>query len=510
MHDVCRRDLLKATAAAGAAAVVLPGIAATGTLGIARSDPEANWAQAELTGKIVRPTDADYADASLGWNQNFIHYPTAIVFAQNTQDVVNALSWAQQNDVPFRVRSGRHQLQGWNAVDNGLVIDVSQLKSTHIDPASLTATVGAGITQVEGVTALAQHGLVAPTGEAASVGLIGATLGGGLGLFTRALGMACDQVLAAEIVIASPDSGAKAMVVDLDHDPDLLWALRGAGNGNFGIVTSLTYRVTRAPRAAFVTATWDAPYPLHEIFRAYQGALLNDNGVGMELGLHLDRAGLIAALPNGSVAQVKEALAPLLSIGKPTVTTQEDNWGAVFTGFQGQPDDEPGNAEVFSLFANTPFPDRALDVVHEFVLGGSPPPTNESNYQMGGFGGAVKRSAPAGGTAFAHRDALFFGQCAAGWGPPRGPEPFTFETARANSAPQLRDAAMAWTTEFFQALQSSADQQLGAYVNVPDPGLPDWETAYWGSNVDRLRRIKAKYDPDNIFQYEQSIPPATS
>lgn len=506
MREVSRRDLLKATAAA----VALPGMVAAGAPGLARSDPGPNWPTTELTGTVVRPTDAGYADASLGWNQNFVHHPAAVVFAQNAVDVVNALTWAQQNDVAFRVRSGRHQLQGWNAVDGGLVIDVSQLKATDIDPAALTARVGARITQVEGVTALAQYGLVAPTGEEASVGLIGATLGGGLGLFTRALGMACDHVTAAEIVVASPGGGARIIEVDIDHDPDLLWALRGAGNGNFGIVTALTYRVARAPRAAFVTATWDAPYPLHEIFRAYQGALLADNGVGIELGLHSDRAGLIAALPNGSVAQVQGALAPLLSIGKPAVTTQDDTWGAVFTGFQGRPEDEPGNAEVFSLFADKPFPDRAIDVVHEFILGGSPPPTSESNFQMGGFGSEVKRSAPPGGTAFAYRDALFFGQCAAGWGPARGSEPFTFERAQANSDPQLRDAALAWTTEFYQAVRGSVDQRLGAYVNVPVPALPDWETVYWGAGVDRLRQIKAKYDPDNIFRYEQSIPPATT
>jgi FAD/FMN-containing dehydrogenase len=202
--------------------------------GIARSDGGANWPKAELTGKIVHPWDSDYADASLGWNQNFVHYPMVIVFAQWTQDVVNALTWAQQNDLAFRVRSGRHQLQGWNAVDNGLVIDVSQLKSAQIDAASLTAKVGAGLTQLEAVTALAQQGLVIPTGEAASVGVIGATLGGGLGLFTRSLGMACDLVMAAEIVVASPDTGAKAIEVDVNRDSDLLFALRGAGNGNFG------------------------------------------------------------------------------------------------------------------------------------------------------------------------------------------------------------------------------------------------------------------------------------
>lgn len=510
MNDVSRRDLLKATAAAGAAAVVLPGIATAGAPGIARSAPGANWPRAELTGNIVRPPDPNYEDASLGWNQYLVHNPSVIVFAESTQDVVNALTWAQENNVPFRVRSGRHQLLGWSAVDNGLVIDVSQFKSTQIDAASLTAKVGAGVTQIEAVTALAPQGLVVPTGDLASVGVIGATLGGGLGLFTRALGMACDFVMAAEIVVASPDSGAKVIEVDLNNNSDLLWALRGAGNGNFGVVTSLTYKVTRAPNTAYLAAEWDTPYPLREIFKAYQSAVSVDNGVGLEIWFHPDSVKLMAGLPNGSLAQVKEASASLLSIGKPTVTTQDGNWGDIFGGYQGPEADEPGNGLVTSQFANKPFPTRAIDVVNEFILGGSPPPTGESNYGMGGFGGAVRRSEPPGGAAFAHRDALFFGQCAAGWGGPRGPAPYNFAAARANSDEQLQTAATAWVSEFSQALQQSVNEELGAYVNVPDTGLRDWETAYWGSNVDRLRRIKAKYDPDNIFQYEQSIPPATS
>jgi len=93
--------------------------------------------------------------------------------------------------------------------------------------------------------------------------------------------------------------------------------------------------------------------------------------------------------------------------------------------------------------------------------------------------------------------------------PPRGPAPFTFERASANSDEQVRTAALAWTSEFSQALRQTVGRQLGAYVNVPDDGLPNWETAYWGPNVERLRQIKAKHDPDNIFRYEQSIPPAT-
>jgi hypothetical protein len=520
MHDVSRRDLLKATAAAGAGAVVLPGLAAAGVPGVAaaestrpgtraRSAGGANWPKAELTGKVVRPSDSDYADASLGWNQLFIHYPMVVVFARHTQDVVNALIWAQQNDVAFRVRSGRHNLQGWNAVDNGLVIDVGQLKSVQIDPARLTAKLGAGISQLEATTALARHGLVVPTGEAASVGLIGATLGGGLGPFTRSLGMACDHVMAAEIVVASRERGARVIKVDLNHNSDLLFALRGAGNGNFGVITSLTYKVTRAPKVAYLSAEWDTPYPLRKLFRAYQSALTKNSRVGFDIGFHPSRATLLASLPNGSVAQVKEVLASILSIGKPTVTTQHENWGEIYAGFQAPEADQPGNAYVFSQFASRPFPERATDVVNEFILGGSPPPTDLGNIMTGGFGGAVKRSAPPGGTAFAHRDALFFAQIAVGWGGPRGPRPYTFETAGEEHEEQLQPVAMAWVSEFSLALRQSAGQELGAYFNVPNVGLLDWETAYFRSNFARLRKIKAKYDPDDIFQYEQSIPPAT-
>ena len=103
---------------------------------------------AELTGRVVRPGDADYPVAILGYNLLFTHDPAVIVFAQDTQDVVNALAWARQNDVLLRVRSGRHCLEGWSNVDNGIVIDVSEMKSATIDMASSTATVGAGLNQL--------------------------------------------------------------------------------------------------------------------------------------------------------------------------------------------------------------------------------------------------------------------------------------------------------------------------------------------------------------------------
>src|SRR3984893_6845602 len=223
---------------------------------------------AELTGRIVRAGDTDYPTASAGYNLLFTHDPTVIVFAKETQDVVNALTWARQNNVLLRVRSGRHCLEGWSNVDNGIVIDVSEMKSATIDMASSTATLGAGLNQMEAVTELGKAGLAAPTGTEGSVGLVGATLGGGFGLLTRTFGMASDNLIAAEVVVASDDGGAEAIIADEQNNTDLLWALRGARHRNFVIVTSLTYKVHPLTQTIYITAAWPGIGDLGEVFDA--------------------------------------------------------------------------------------------------------------------------------------------------------------------------------------------------------------------------------------------------
>ncbi|MFD9099821.1 FAD-binding oxidoreductase [Streptomyces virginiae] len=452
-----------------------------------------NCPPAKLTGRIVRPDDAGYTDARLGWDRLYSHHPLVIVFAQNTQDVVNALAWARQNDVAVRVRSGRHSLEGWSNVDNGLVIDISELKSVHIDTAARIATVGAGLSQLEAVTTLAEHNLAVTTGTEGTVGLSGATLGGGFGFLTRWLGMACDSLIGAEIVVAEGAECAKAVKADLNHNRDLLWALRGAGNGNFGIVTSLTYKVAPLRSVTYVQATWDGIGDLRQIFDTYQRtAPHTDDRLGTQLEIHRNRILLLAVLAEGTPAEAKKLLDPLLSIDGPQVAVQVGNWGDVYAGFQIPTADEPANWKFYSQFTRKPFPSKAIDVIVSFMQDA---PTDDSNFFTQAFGGAV-RTSPRGGTAFPHRDALFYSEPGAGWGA-RSEEPGACDPP----TPQ----AQAWIAEFSLALRPYVD---GAYVNVPNVGMQDWETAYWGSNVDRLRTIKAEYDPHNVFKYEQSIPPA--
>jgi FAD/FMN-containing dehydrogenase len=451
--------------------------------------------QAELTGRVVRPGEADYPAACAGWNLLFTHHPMAIVFARETGDVVNALAWARQNDVRVRVRSGRHCLEGWNSVDGGIVIDVSEMKSVNLDAASATAIVGAGLNQIEAVTALGKAGFTAPTGGEGSVGLVGATLGGGLGLMTRKFGMAADNLLGAEVVVASGSGGAEVIVADETTNPDLLWALRGAGNGNFGIVTSLTYRVHPLTQTVYITATWPGIGALPEVFEAWQRCAPHiDNRLTSQLEINRDKITLVAVLASGSETEAAEMLAPVLAVGEPEVSMTNADWAENYAGFQIPNDREPANWKFTSHFVYEPFPADAIAVIASFM---AKAPTAECNYFANAFGGAVRTSEPSGGSAFAHRDALFYAEPGAAWGT-RGGIPATEDP--------LTGECLDWIAEFTEALQPYVD---GAYVNVPNAATANWENDYWGPHVDRLRGIKATYDPDNVFSFEQSIPPKT-
>jgi FAD/FMN-containing dehydrogenase len=449
----------------------------------------------KLTGEVVRTGDSGYDAARIGYNRLFSSSPAAIVFCAVTQDVVNALMWARHNDNPVRMRSGRHCLEGWSAVDDGLVIEVSRMKSTEIDGAARTATVGAGLNQLEAVTALGKAGFAASTGTEGTVGLVGATLGGGFGLLTRNFGMASDNLIAAEVVVASGSGGADAIVADEENNPDLLWALRGAGNGNFGIVTSLTYKVHPLTQAIYVVAKWPGLDDLQEVFEEWQRcAPYAENRLTSQLEIHRDETQLISVLAGGSEADALQMLEPILSSGKPNVVATDANWADIYAGFQIPAADEAANWKFLSQFIYEPFPPKAIDVIGSFMARA---PTSDSNYFTNAFGGAVKSSAPAAGSAFAHRNALFYAEPGAGWGV-RGGVPA--------SADPLTGQCETWIAEFGEALQPFVN---GAYINVPNAGMPGWETAYWGPNVDRLRTIKAKYDPENVFSYEQSVPLVT-
>ena len=284
------------------------------------------------------------------------------------------------------------------------------------------------------------------------------------------------------------------MFADEENNTDLLWGLRGAGNGNFGIVTSLTYTIHPLTQTIYVTATWPGLEQLSAVFEVWQRCAPHaDNRLTSQLEIHRNEILLFAVLAGGSEAEAVRMLAPILSVGEPDVEAKNAQWADTYAGFQIPTPDEPANWKFLSQFVIDPFPPDAVRSIKSFM---TTAPTADCNYFTNAFGGAVKSSEPSGGSAFAHRNAIFYAEPGAGWGT-RGGAPA--------SADPLTEECQTWVTEFGEALQPYVN---GAYINVPNAGMPGWERAYWGPNVERLRTVKAKYDPENVFSYEQSIPPA--
>ncbi|TKV60248.1 FAD-binding oxidoreductase [Nakamurella flava] len=450
-----------------------------------------------LTGRIVRPDDDGYDAARTPWNHFVARRPAAVVYAASTRDVIAAVGWARRRGLEIRVRSGGHSLEGFSSVDGGVVVDVSGLKSADFTPGTAggpaTARLGAGLTQIEAVTALGRHGLAVPTGNEGSVGLVGATLGGGFGLLTRPFGMASDHLLGVEIVVPDGEQGARSIWVDADHHADLLWALRGGGNGGFGIVTTMLARVQPLSTAVLVTASWPGVDRLHDVFDAWQrSAPTTDDRLTSQLEIRRGKIELFAVLAHGTTGEATRLLAPVLDQGDPSVDIVEKPWAELYSDIQIPGDEEPANWKFTSQFIRSSFPAEAIDVVAAFMAAA---PTSQCNYFTQAFGGAVPTSEPTGGSTFAHRDALFYAEPGAGWGDRRDPA--------AAQDPRTADC-LAWIADFSTALAPYVD---GAYVNVPNADEPEWARAYWRGNVDRLRQVKAAYDPDDVFHHQQTITP---
>ena len=318
------------------------------------------------------------------------------------------------------------------------------MKSIAIDEAAGTATVGTGLIQKEAVAALGAAGYAIPTGSEGGVGLGGVVLGGGFGLLTRKMGLACDVLLAADVVVADGPGSATVIHADAENHADLLWACRGGGGNNFGITTSYTVKLHELADVAFLYAKWDNRDRLADILRGWQrDAPVADEHLSSALEIDSAGPGLSAVLYGGERDELMSALGPLLDIDSPTVTVTEDSWPTVYADVDKAPRDID-NWKFYSQFVKRPFPDEAIDLICQFMANA---PSPASNYFLSSFGGAV-RNAPAGGSAFPHRDALFYCEPGAGW---NGCEPTS--------------TALGWVADFARALRPYVD---GAYVNVPN------------------------------------------
>ncbi|MFE9335212.1 FAD-binding oxidoreductase [Streptomyces sp. NPDC007063] len=509
-----RTNPASAAGPAGTAGTRSP--ASTASAGTAGNSASAAWRAlgSGLDGTLLRPGDRDFTAARKLFNPRFDAVrPAAVAYCAGPGDIAECLAFARRNRIPVSVRSGGHSSAGWSSGNGRLVIDVQRLAGVHAS--GRRATVGAGAKLIDIHAGLAAHKRTVPAGSGPTVGIAGLALGGGIGAVARAYGLTCDSLTGARIVTAdgtlrevSADGGA--------DDAELFWALRGAGNGNFGVVTSLDFRTHVAPgcqtfflswpwsRAAAVVREWQrwAPMAPEEIWSHLRlsapaggrpgsvrlGGL--SLGARREVETQLDRlAGRIGTTADLSLRRhgYLDALKVLGGVSGWTLAQAHQRGTLPGRTKRGRVARESYAAR--SDFYTRPLPlagIRALldrvERVAELRGGGA------GSVVLDALGGAVNRPPPD-ATAFVHRSARFLAQYAVAW--PDGSDAAAVAGHR-GWLDATHAAMRPWASGF-------------AYQNCPDPALRDWRRAYYGANAERLAGVKAVYDPDRVFSFPHAV-----
>jgi FAD/FMN-containing dehydrogenase len=460
--------------------------------------------QRAIDGDVILPDSPEYESARKPVMARFEQVrPAAVVRCATPVDVPAVLAVAGRSGLQTAIRSGGHSVAGRSSTD-GVVLDVTHMRSVTIE--GDVATVGAGVRLGELYDALAEHGLTIPAGCGPSVGIAGLTLGGGLGILGRKHGLTCDHLLRAQVVLAD----GRVVECDEHHDGELFWALRGAGGGHFGVVTSLVFRTLPAPAvmvfqlawppaaAAAVVQAWQtwAPHAPDELDATLRltaagggerplgvvvvGSVLDDQADATELlGDLVDRVGIDPLTASHRHMPDRAAKRYLEGLG--SVEDRRERSG---------PEQPPQLSHLYtkSEFFRRRLPHETVAGLVEHLIHGLPPgQSREVDFLP--WGGAYNR-VPADATAFVHRAERFLVQ--------------HLVMIDADAPAAQRGTARDWLDRSWALVHPWGSG--GVYPNFPDPDLQDWARAYHGPNFDRLRRVKAAYDPSGFFRFHQSIP----
>jgi len=452
--------------------------------------------QRRVAGTVAGPGQPGYDDAVNIWNAAISRRPAVVASCASSADVAAALVFARERNLEVSVRGGGHNYAGFALCDGGLMIDLTPMKAVSVDDDARTARCGGGITWGELDAATQAHGLAVPGGFISKTGVGGLTLGGGIGWLTRLAGLTADNLIGAEVVTAD------GRVVHASHteNPDLLWALRGGG-GNFGVVTEFEFRLHPVGPVVQLGLFLFSPDQGRELFRFardYVETLPDECGVFMAglsappepfvpAELHFTPVFALAVVGLRDeaehaqlIAPIKEALSPVVEmvtpipyIGLQQMFDASAPWGM-------------HNYEKAAYLAE--LTDGAIDTIIEhqakkmsplsfvpiFVLGGA---YRKANEDAGAFGGS--------------RDFRY-----------------VINISATAMSPEDYDAERSWSRQYWSALVEHA-VGVGSYVNFMTEYDEDRVRNSYGAKYERLRQIKAAYDPDNLFHLNPNIPPAT-
>ena len=444
-----------------------------------------------VRGQVVSRDDDGYEDARKVYNAMIDRHPLAVIRCAGAADVAAVVDFARENGVDLAIRGGGHSVPGFGTCDDGVVADLSGMQQVDVDPKAMTARAQGGATWGIFNDATHAHGLATTGGIISTTGIGGLTLGGGIGYLSRGAGLSCDNLLSAEVVTADGRT-----VTASEHDnPDLFWALRGGG-GNFGVATSLEYRL----------------HPVNDIY-------------GAAMFFELDDARGLLEFYRDFIAGAPEQLGafPAWQIAPPLPFIPESRHGEPFVAFvacwAGPVDEGPNVIKpvrdvgpvVGEMSGPMPYP--ALNAAFDALLPpglqqywkanfltelsdgqidaqlewGPKVPTVNSTGHIYPIDGAVQRVA-ADATAFGHRDANFATVIAGAWPDPADNEKNT-----------------AWVRGFYEA--SAKHSEPGGYVNFASGDEGGRIKDSYGANYDQLREVKRTYDPGNVFHVNQNIAP---
>ncbi|MEU9123165.1 FAD-binding oxidoreductase [Streptomyces sp. NPDC048506] len=428
-----------------------------------------------LQGTLLRPGDPGFEDARKLFNPlNDNHVPAAVAQCESAEDV-RACVLAAANRVSLAARSGGHSYVGYSAPHRGLVLDLRRMADVTVRDDG-TATVGAGAPLRSVYTGLSQANRCLPGGSCFTVGISGVTLGGGIGVLQRAFGLTCDRLVSAELITAD----GRTLTASATRTPDLFWALRGGGGGNFGIVTRFTFATDPAPaltvftlafptgKAAEVLTAWQpwitaAPKELWANFNMSGGSVPSCRVSGCFVG------------PSSACSPLLDDLVARTGVLPSRRTVQDRDYFNAMRFFAGRPDRESfvASSRVLSAPASDP---RAVVALLTGRAGMS--------LILDPLGGAVAEVG-AQQTAFPHRTAFATAQI--------------YATATVASEADV-------TRSVGQVVAGLTDLGIGGgYVNYIDPALPDWARCYYGANLERLRSVAHDYDPNRVFDFAQSL-----
>ncbi|MFR9807159.1 FAD-binding oxidoreductase [Pseudonocardia sp. RS010] len=443
-----------------------------------------------LDGTVVEPPDPEFDTARRVWNGCIDRYPLAVVRCRSVPDVVAAVGLARDYELPLSVRGGGHGLPGFGTNDGGIVVDLSGMREIRVDPAGRLAHIGGGARWGAVDAATAAHGLATPGGLVSTTGVAGLTLGGGIGWLSRRYGLACDNLRAVELVTA----GGRVVRADDEHEPDLMWGLRGGG-GNFGVATRFSValhpvaEVTAGlavfpfERAAEVAAFHrDRVADLSDEFRTLLAFLTAPTADFIPPELRDRPVVALAGCHCGSAARAQEELAPLRALRPAADLFGPMPYAAWQTMFDAKV--PAGRRYHFAGGHTAGCPDDMIGTIVDAIRAR---PSTASEFHLHHMGGAVAR-VPADGTAYPGRDAEF-----------------TFNVVGIWDDPADDAANQVWARDLAAAMAPHGRTYVNFLTEREDEQrLRD---AYGPRRYARLVELKRRYDPANLFRLNQNITP---